>query len=75
MSVHECSTPPRLNTVGTIARDLRVPVHRVRYVLETRPYIRPAALAANTRLFDQHAVAQIRHALSAIEARRGRDEA
>jgi hypothetical protein len=65
---------PQLITIGVIASELRVPVHRIRYVLETRPYIAPRAIAGRARLFDRQAVAQIRHALSAIDAKRCRDD-
>ena len=44
-------------------------MHRVEYVLRTRPYIVPAALAGKLRLFDTLNVAQVRHALNAIDAR------
>ena len=64
------SSPPRLVTVGVIAEEVGATVDRVSRVLRTRPYIRPRAYAGNTRLFDNTAVAQVRHALKAIDARR-----
>ena len=63
------SAPPRLITVGVISERLGVPVHRVRHVLDTRPDIRPSAYAGRTRLYDQHALARVRHELAAIAAR------
>jgi hypothetical protein len=61
---------PRLLTLGVIARKVRAPQHRIRYVLATRPHIRPVAWAGNARLFDSDAVAMVRHELNAIDARR-----
>jgi hypothetical protein len=63
--------PPALLTVGRIAAELSIPIHRVGYVLATRPHIQPAALAGNARLFDRRALALIRHEINAIDARRG----
>lgn len=61
---------PRLATVGKLALLLRVPVHRIQYVLRTRPHIRPRARAGGIRCFDDDAIAEIRHELNAIDARR-----
>jgi hypothetical protein len=63
-------TEPSLLTPGRIAAELGVPVPRIAYVLATRTHIRPAARAGTLRLFDRAAVAQIRHELTAIAARR-----
>ena len=63
-------TPPRLVTVGVIAAELGVPPDRVCRILRSRPHIKAVAYAANTRLFDNAAIAQVRHELNAIEARR-----
>lgn len=65
------SPPPALATIGLVAARLRVPVHRVEYVLRTRPSIHAKARAAGARCFDEAAIARIRHELNAIEARRG----
>ena len=66
--------PPKLVTVGVIAVELGVSVDRVRRILAARPHIKPRAYAGNTRLFDNTAIAQVRHELNAIDARRhGRD--
>lgn len=61
--------PPKLLTLGVISERLGVPVHRVRHVLDTRPDIRPSAYAGRARLYDQHALARVRHELAAIDAR------
>ena len=70
MSAVVFPSPPRLKTVGVVAALCGVPVHRVCYVLQTRPYIRPAAYAGTARLYDCRAVAMVRHELNAIDARR-----
>lgn len=64
--------PPvaKLRTPGVLAADLKMPLHRVQYVLQTRPHIRPSARAGRLRLYDREAVALVRHELNAIDARR-----
>ena len=64
--------PPRLITAGVIACELGEPLHRVLHVLGTRRHIRPAARAGTLRLYDQRALAKVRHELNAIDARRCR---
>ena len=61
---------PKLRTAGVLASDLDEPLHRVLYVLRTRPHIRPAARAGQLRLYDREAVALIRHELDAMDAQR-----
>jgi len=61
---------PRLRTVGVIAAELNAPLHRVQHVLRTREHICPTARAGTLRLYDLQAVAQVRHELNAIDARR-----
>lgn len=61
---------PSLLTPGRIADRLGVPLPKVLYVLSTRPHIQPSARAGCLRLYDRYAVAQIRHELNAIAARR-----
>ncbi len=61
--------PVRLRTLRLLSEDVKAPVHRVEYILRTRRYIVPAALAGKNRLFDTLNVAQVRHALNAIDAR------
>jgi len=68
MTTH--SNLPRLITIGTIAAETGSSVHRVRYVLQTRPHILPAALAGQTRLYSRDAVSKVQHELNAIAARR-----
>ena len=60
---------PSLLTPGRIAERLGVPLPRVLYILSTRPHIQPSARAGCLRLFDHHALAQVRHELNAIAAR------
>lgn len=60
----------RLLTVGVIAEKLRVPTHRVTRILATRQHIQPVAFAGNARLYPQQTIAQVRHELNAIDARR-----
>lgn len=66
--------PPRLITSGVIAAELGVPLHRVLRILSTRRHIVPSAVAGTLRLYDQRAIAQVRHELNAIDARRCRRE-
>jgi len=68
---HLDSTEPRFLTVGTIAAELDVPVHRVAYVLRTRR-IAASGRAGCARVYDREAVALIRHALRSIEQNRQR---
>ncbi len=49
---------------------LGVPLGRVQHILATRTHIRPSARAGTLRLYDQHAVAQVRYELNLIDARR-----
>lgn len=62
--------PPKLLTVGVIAAELGIPVERVCRIIRTRAHIQPRAFAGQVRLFDNSAVAQIRHELNAMSARR-----
>lgn len=66
------SETPKLITVGVIATELRVPLHRVLRILATRAHIRPAARAGTLRLYDRNAVAMVRHEINAMDARRCR---
>jgi hypothetical protein len=61
---------PSLLTPGRIAERLGVPLPRVVYVLSTRRHILPAARAGTLRLYDEAAIAQVRHELNGIDARR-----
>ncbi len=61
---------PKMLTAGRIAQALNAPLHRVLRILATRPHIRPAARAGTLRLYERDAIAQVRHELSATDARR-----
>ncbi len=61
---------PSLRTPGRIAAELGEPLSRVLYVLRTRPHIEPSARAGVMRLYDRRSVAQVRHELNAISAKR-----
>ena len=61
---------PRLATIGEVAAQLHIPLHRIEYVLRTRPHIQPRAVAGLARCFDDKAIAQIKRALDGIAARR-----
>lgn len=61
---------PKLLTPGVIAAEVGAALHRVLHVLSTRRHIRPAARAGTLRLYGREAVAQVRHELNAIDARR-----
>lgn len=67
--MNHLSPPPQLDTPGRIARRLGVATHRIQYVIASR-CIRPSAYAGRLRLFDREAVARIRHAINAIDAKR-----
>jgi hypothetical protein len=45
-------------------------LHRVVYVLATRPHIRPAARAGRLRLYQTQDIARVRYELNLIDARR-----
>ena len=66
----EHNNTPRLTTPGRIAELLGQPLKRVLYVLATRKHIVPSARAGIIRLYDSRAIAQVRHELTAIDARR-----
>ncbi len=61
---------PKLTTPGRIAALLGQPLHRVLYVLSTRPHIQPAARAGAIRLYGRDSVAMVRQEFDAIDARR-----
>jgi hypothetical protein len=61
---------PQLITPGVIAARLGEPLHRVVYVLATRPHIRPAARAGRLRLYQNQDIARVRYELNLIDARR-----
>jgi len=56
--------------VGVIATETGTTVDRVCRIIRSRPHIKPRAYAGNVRLFDNNTIAQVRHELNAIDARR-----
>jgi hypothetical protein len=66
---------PRLITIGVIASQLGVPLHRVQHILATRKHIIPAARAGRVRLYDRRAVAMVQQELNAIDDRRSKGDA
>jgi len=62
-------SPPIVPTVGSIAGRLGVPVHRIRYVIESRR-IEPTGRAGNARIFTDADVEQIASELRRIERER-----
>jgi len=65
------TTPvPRLWKPGVVAVELGEPLHRIAYVLRTRPHIRPRAYAGTVRLFDNATITEVQHEINAIDARR-----
>ena len=66
------ATVPNLMTLGRVAETLDAPVHRIEYILRTRPHIHPAARAGRFRLFNGEAIAHIRHELIAMDAHAAR---
>ena len=60
----------QLITPGRIAADIKQPLHRILHILKTRKHIQPAARAGTLRLYRRQVIAQVRHELNAIDARR-----
>ena len=61
---------PQLITVGKMAADMGVPIHRVEYVIKARR-IKVSALAGKYRLFDRAAVALVAEALKMLAKKEG----
>lgn len=61
--------PAPLYTVGSIARELEVPVHRVAYVIATRD-IQPSARVGQAWAYGTRQFEQIKRHVQAIEDRR-----
>ncbi len=61
---------PKLITPGVIAKEIHEPLHRVLNILGTRSHINPVARAGTLRLYDDEAIALVRHELREIDARR-----
>ena len=53
-------------TIGEVARQLQVPLHRAEYLVRSRG-IQPVARAGNARLFSEADVRQLRSALDQRE--------
>lgn len=63
---------PKLRTPGVLAACLGEPLHRVIYVLRTRPHIRPAAKAGRLRLYELKALRMLQHELELIDIRQSK---
>jgi hypothetical protein len=63
-------SPVRLVTAADIAARLGQPLWRVRWVLATRPRIRPAALAGAVRVYSTAAIALVQDEIDRMDARR-----
>ncbi|MCC5831326.1 MAG: hypothetical protein JJU36_17950 [Phycisphaeraceae bacterium] len=57
-------------TVGRIAAALGQPVHRIDYILRTRPDLKPFARAGRVRVYAPEVLSRLRHELAAQDARR-----
>jgi hypothetical protein len=60
---------PKVRTAGCIARELNQPLHRVAYILRTRPHIRPTCRAGRLRVYSSQTVAQVRYELNVIDSK------
>ncbi len=60
----------RVRTVGVMARELGQPIHRIQYLLRTRPHIQHFAVAGGLRCFRCEAVAQLRYEINLIDAKK-----
>lgn len=64
---------PVLVTSGEIARELGVKAHKVVWILQSRPHIRPAAMAGGAFIYRLSAIKQVELELRGIEeAKSGR---
>ncbi len=70
-AMSQSESAPSLLTLGRMSELLKTPRHRVAYVLRTRHHIRPTAMAGRVRLYNRASLAQVRHSLNAIDARKG----
>ncbi len=55
--------PVQVLTIGKIAELTGEPIHRIAYILRTRPHIRERARAGRLRIFDEQGLEQIRREL------------
>lgn len=65
---------PKLRNQNQIAELFDVGPWRIRYLLQSRRYIKPAVVLPSMRLFDEKAVGQIKAELKVIEARQSRHQ-
>lgn len=63
------ASPPIVPTVGSIADRLGVPIHRIRYIIESRR-IEPTGKAGNARVFTDADVDLIASVLNRIQRER-----
>ena len=61
---------PQLITASVMAAHFNVPLSRIRYILNERPHIRPQARVGAIPVFDAEGMAQVRHELNAMDAKR-----
>jgi hypothetical protein len=66
----EGETMERLYAVGDIAKALRVDLHRVLYVLKTRPHITPAMRIGSNRAYTADVVRMVERELQTDQRRR-----
>lgn len=62
-------TRTALHTVGDVARLLNLPIHRVEYILRSRPQIQPVGRVGIARVYDESAVELVRQAITDISRR------
>ena len=62
--------PPKLITIGVLAREAGTTVERVARILRNHRHIHPSAYAGNVRLFDNEALAQVRYMVNRLDAHR-----
>ena len=65
---------PTMPTIGTIARRLGQPIHRIEYLIRARR-IRPCGWAGNARVFPEEAIEVIAAELQRIASVKERDQA
>lgn len=67
--VSMATQPVQVLTVGRIAEITGEPLHRIEYILRSRPHIRPRARAGRLRIYDEYALAQIQEELERRDPR------
>jgi hypothetical protein len=66
MTIHQI---PKVRTIGSVALELGQPLHRIQYILRSRPHIQPTATAGRLRLFNEQTVERIEAELRKIDRR------